>query len=186
MAKGQNGENEQDLNKLLGLHPVWWALALVLLGAVGMWHLYTSLEERIIRIANENTKFPAGAIVAFQLGEDKKCPENWTEVTELRGRFIIGAEPGNDSDAAHYGVVGGSRTVVLKEENLPPHRHQVYRHAGEIIGVSSGINGAGSEDPNVTSRVRESLSGEGNGRSLPVKIMPPYWPLIFCRPSKIL
>jgi hypothetical protein len=48
-------------------HSVWWALALILLGAVGMWHLYTVLEERVSRIAKENIKFPAGAIVAFQL-----------------------------------------------------------------------------------------------------------------------
>jgi hypothetical protein len=155
-----------------------------------MWNLYVGLEERIVRIAKENTRFPPNAVVAFSIGEGR-CPEKWREVTELRGRFIVGAGQGNDLDLRSYGQPGGFQTVTLKVENLPPHRHQVYRHAGEIVGSSSGINGAGSEDSTLTSRVRESLSGSGtdlNGKealvAAPVKIMPPYFAYTFCRPEE--
>jgi hypothetical protein len=125
-----------------------------------MWHLYNLLEERVIRIARENSKFPANSIVAFSIGGDKKCPENWMEVSELRGKFIIGAEPDSTPDGAHYGVPGGAKTARLTEANLPPHRHQVYRHAGEVIGSTSGVSGAGGGDiNNPTSNVREKFIG---------------------------
>lgn len=164
------------------IHPVWWALSLVLFGALGMWHLYTQLEERVIRIAKETAKFPPKAIVAFS---QEKCPEKWGEVSELRGRFIIGAGQGTDLHYRTYGEPGGSEIVTLGLENLPPHRHQVYRHAGEVVGDSSGINGAGSEDPSPTSRVRAGLSGEGEGlASSPAKIIPPYFAYTFCRPDE--
>lgn len=170
------------------IHPVWWALGLILLGAIGMWHLYTLLEERVLRIAQAASKFPPNAIVAFSLGPNK-CPDKWREVTELRGRFVIGAGQGTDLENRTYGQPGGLETVTLRAENLPPHRHQVYRHAGEIIGVSSGINGSGGDDPTPTSRVREGLSGSGVGvsdeqlKAAPTKIMPPYFAYTFCRPG---
>jgi hypothetical protein len=175
-----------DLKSRVQIHPVWWALTLILLGALGMWHLYAALKDEVTRIAKESSKFPPGAIVAFSLGNEK-CPDRWREVTELRGRFIIGAGQGNDSIAAVYGSPGGHSTATLVVNNLPPHRHQVYRHAGEIIGVSSGIQGAGSEDTNVTSHVREGLSGLGAdipAQPSPIEIMPPYFAYTFCRPAE--
>lgn len=167
---------------------VWFALGLILIGATGMWTAYTAIEERVIRIARENLKFPPNSIVAFSMGPEK-CPEKWREVTELRGRFIIGAGQGTDLDIRPYGQAGGLQSVTLTADNLPPHRHQVYRHAGEIIGETSGIVGAGSTDPHAESRVRESMSGLGVGpdgarlRWDPVKTIPPYFAYTFCRPE---
>ncbi|MEH2544297.1 putative MFS family arabinose efflux permease [Bradyrhizobium sp. AZCC 2262] len=54
-----------SLKQVLADNQIWLALGLVLLGAIGMWHLYTLLEERVVRIAKEASKFPPNAIVAF-------------------------------------------------------------------------------------------------------------------------
>jgi hypothetical protein len=187
MANGEPGEG--GWKKILEKHAVWVAIVLIVTGAVGMWHLYVALKEEVERIAKETSKFPASAIVAFSLGPGK-CPDKWREVTELQGRFIIGAGQGTGLENRTYGQPGGLETVILRPENLPPHRHQVYRHAGEIIGETSGIQGAGSSDKNALARVRESLSGEGVGlsgerlASSPAKIIPPYFAFTFCRPDE--
>lgn len=156
--KANSETDNLDRRRRVELHPIWWALVLILLGAAGMWQIYTGLEERVARIAKENTKFPPNAIVAFS-GGPGACPDKWHEATELQGRFIVGAGKGPELLPRPYGQPGGLETATIQSENLPPHRHQVYRHAGEIIGVSSGINGAGGEDTNATSRVREVFLG---------------------------
>lgn len=184
-AEGSGTSSGNDWKKRTEGHPVWWAIALIVVGALGMWHLFLELEARVIKIANDNTKFPTGAVVAF-LPSGGKCPEKWEEAAELRGHFIFGAEPDNKTDT-YPGASGGSRTARLKIANLPPHRHQVYKHAGEIVGPDSAVQGPGSSDTNPGARVRPSETGLGVGfgpEPAPFDIMPPYVALTFCRPSQ--
>jgi hypothetical protein len=109
------------------------------------------------------------------------CPIGWSRMPELEGRFIIGAGVGAGLTPRPYGIAGGAESFVLGVENLPPHQHQVYPHAGMIVGPTSGTPGAGGSDPNLTSHVLTSLTGPGPGASAPVFFTPPYYPLTFCK-----
>jgi hypothetical protein len=168
-----------------GIQPAWWALSVIVLGVVGAWRLYATLEEDIHRHAG-GAALPAGAIVAFALGSGK-CPDNWREAAELRGRFLIGAGQGTGLENRPYGQPGGSEAFLLKPENLPPHRHQVSPSAGEMIGTREGTLGADGGDATPAHSVREGLTGEGiglNGERLvaaPMKLTPPYLAYTFCR-----
>jgi len=170
----------------LTVHPAGWAFGLIVLGAIGAWRLYATLEGDIRRQAGGGAALPAGAIVAFALGEGK-CPDKWREVAELRGRFLIGAGQGSGLENRPYGQPGGSETFVLKPENLPPHRHQVSPSAGETIGTSEGALGADGGDATPAHSVRAGLTGEGiglNGERLvsaPVNATPPELAYTFCR-----
>jgi hypothetical protein len=178
--------------------------AIVLGGLTLLWNLVSNggivramggvtQSELQIALRGIGPSVPVSAIVAFAR---ERCPDKWREVTELKGRFIIGGgQPGLVN-----GQQGGSNSFNLEPENLPPHRHQVYAHAGEMVGRTSGIQGSGNADPNSVSHVRVGapnsdgvnvgLSGEGIGlkderlTSAPVKFLPPYVPYTFCRPDE--
>ncbi len=64
---------------------------------------------------------PAGTVSAFNLAS---CPSGWSEVTDARGRFIVGVGTlGSDSYA--LGATGGSARHTLTTAELPAHTHTV-------------------------------------------------------------
>lgn len=116
---------------------------------------------------------PTGAVVAFNL---PTCPEGWGDFPLASGKTILGLDGNGSRKLLSH---GGAETQTLIAENLPPHVHRVYKHAGIIKG-NTGVRGAGADDPNRGSEVADSETGPGPGASLPFDIMPPYVVLKYC------
>lgn len=76
---------------------------------------------------------PTGVIVMWS-GSVSNIPKGWQlcdntiipgtnqRTPDLRGKFVVGFNY-DDNDYKTIGTMGGSKTVKLKEENTPPHRH---------------------------------------------------------------
>jgi hypothetical protein len=137
---------------------------------------------------------PVGMIAPFNIStRELKCPEGWALFSEAVGRFIVGAGfsaanrdqngrqlTGRPSFAEDPSAsVGGEEQHTLTVAEMPQHSHQVYPHAGSIIGASGRFPGAGSADPNLTSRTDGRTDAAGGGQ--PHNIMPPFIALVYCR-----
>jgi microcystin-dependent protein len=75
---------------------------------------------------------PAGAVMAFDLAS---CPSGWTELTQARGRVIVGAGPG-----LTRGTAVGANSLTLSTAQLPAHTHTGTTGSGNpmkyrIVGV---------------------------------------------------
>jgi hypothetical protein len=123
---------------------------------------------------------PRNVVLAFDIREGCPSGGDWEEFKPAMGRFIIGAGKGEDLSPREFGIVGGQERYVLTRENLPPHSHEVYQHAGKIVG-NTGVNGAGSADTNLGSQVLPHTSGDGPGQSKPYDVIPPFIALIYCK-----
>jgi hypothetical protein len=64
------------------------------------------------------------------------------EVEGFRGRVIVDAGQGDSLTSRPFREPTGKKRYVLAEDHLPPHSHEVYRHAGMIVG-NTGTNGSG-------------------------------------------
>lgn len=121
----------------------------------------------------------AGSIVAFNA---PACPQGWQPFPAAAGRMIVGAGSGNSDglgkalSARKAGDTGGLEQVQLSVDELPGHRHGVYRHSGEKL-ASGGVNGSNSDDSGT--RVREWETGAA-GKDRPHENMPPYLALTYC------
>jgi microcystin-dependent protein len=61
------------------------------------------------------TEIPTGAVMAFNLSA---CPSGWTAMTNMLGRFPVGAGGGYS-----LGDQGGADTVALSVAQMPSHNH---------------------------------------------------------------
>lgn len=128
---------------------------------------------------------PPNAIVAF--ANENGCPDGWKIYRPALSRVILGAYQTNiERDvAANAGLtpriindVGGEERHTLSIAEMPSHLHEVYPHAGLIVGTSGKSAGAGSADPNAPSRTNGVTSAVGGGASH--NTMPPYLALFYC------
>ena len=139
-----------------------------------------SAQASISAKSPSGAEVPIGAVMAFDLSDE--CPAGWSRFDEAMGRFVLGSGAGQGLTQRDFRSRDGKERYQLTEANLPPHRHQVYPHAGEIIG-HGGIVEAGAKDGPITdtSRVRDSQTGNGFGQSEPYNVMPPFISLRFCK-----
>ncbi len=139
---------------------------------------------------------PRYAVVAFDSGTG--CPDGWTEVENLRGRFIVGAGQNEDQRLSErpYGQPGGEEEVTLTTAELPSHEHG---NAGGLNvaylpngGLTLNLSPVGSGNPGwgfyplhlgpwqagVGPALMETAgSGEDHNN------MPPYIALYWCTPE---
>lgn len=123
---------------------------------------------------------PVGGIILWS-GRD--VPEGWSLCDGSNGtpnlvdRFVMGSGTG---DAHGH---GGSKTVTLSTDNLPPHRHeyfgddQIEGRDGETTAVSRRI-GNYDADSKLKGESKVYLSGStGGGKA--IDILPPYYRLAY-------
>lgn len=86
-------------------------------------------------------------------------------LADWTGRFVVGSNGGTLSP----GQVGGSSTVTLALNNIPPHTHSYDHFVDEQLG-GAGVNGWRNVQTNQTG----STGGNSSGTTDPFSIMPPY------------
>ena len=128
---------------------------------------------------------PPNAIVAF--ANENGCPDGWKIYRPALSRVILGAYQTNiehdvvanaDLTPRVINGVGGEERHALSVAEMPAHFHEVYPHAGQIVGTGGRSAGAGSDDPNPPSRTNGLTSSVGGGA--PHNTMPPYLALFYC------
>lgn len=137
----------------------------------------------------EHTKWgiPKGAIMAFNLSS---CPEWWSRFAEADGRFIMGS--------SSKGERGGSSSITLSTDQLPPHRHYIAggfhigtknRSIDDQNGTISSYSKTSKNDRNDRYALRTTQKpGEANegltstvGKWNPINIQNPYIKLLYCQ-----
>lgn len=130
---------------------------------------------------------PKGAIMAFNLST---CPQWWSRFTEADGRFIMGS--------SSKGERGGSSSITLSTDQLPPHRHYIAggfhsdtkdRSVNDRNGTISSYSATDFKDANDRYALRTTKKpGEANqwltstvGKWNPINIQNPYIKLLYCQ-----
>lgn len=135
-----------------------------------------------------NVGVPSGAIAAFDLWGN--CPKDWRQYDLAGGRFIVGAgnnenKDMNANDLSDYtpGAVGGEEEHILNQNEMPPHSHAVYQHAGyhwpDISEEAKSQPNQGAQDGDTTSYVHPGITSEVGGGQ-PHNTRPPYIALTYC------
>ncbi len=121
---------------------------------------------------------PSGAVVAFS---SKDCPTDgrWEKFVPAQGRFILGYDGGSDA-GKQPGKLGGSSTVTLNENNIPPHSHSIPDHFLSAFNTDRRINPSvgGAGHGIIGGRVYKTGSV---GSASPFRVIPPFVILTFCR-----
>lgn len=152
----------------------------------GLEYLVSKIETLLARKIAEN--IPVGTVLAWY-GSVNDIPGQYglcdgTKGTpDLRDRFILGRKPATQEVDETLSVIidgtdpitGGSSSVELSVDNLPPHTHTV---SGVTITTSTegGSLFSGGEDLISASDTGET--GETGGGT-PVNITPPYYRLYY-------
>lgn len=147
---------------------------------------------------------PAGAVIAFN---SVACPTGWTEVTDLRGRFVVGVGT-LGSDTYALGDMGGEARHTLSIAELAAHTHPVDppststssagNHSHSYVNRnyendfgSGGVYGARSSNTSQTGAagahthtVNIAAFNSGSaGSGTPHENRPPYKAYVFCESS---
>lgn len=124
---------------------------------------------------------PLGAIILWY-GDENAIPDGWERVETLAGRFPRGA-----SDTRKPGQSGGSATVTLDANQLPPHSHTVsynrpYATTGYTYAASSS---SGGEETWVNTTSKDvTLKANAAHQNKPVNLLPPYKALHYIKRIK--
>jgi hypothetical protein len=168
-------EVRQEAFRQVAKYAVGAVILLIVLAGSGWWFYFKSVIPNIVGAV------PVNAVIAIDnpsgcasLGSD------WEDFADAYGRTIVGAGNGPNLESRRFRDWIGRERYVLVPANLPPHSHEVYKHAGPIIG-NTGVRGAGADDPNVGSEVKASFTGDGPGISQPYEVMPPAIVLYYCK-----
>lgn len=124
---------------------------------------------------------PMNGIILWY-GEEAKIPDGWEVVTELTGRFPMGA---GEEDTA--GEQGGSATVTLTEKHLPAHTHTInYAHPYGRNGKTwaSSTSSGGEQTWVHTKKTTVELEENDDHKGSAFSILPPYKGLYYIRRVK--
>jgi microcystin-dependent protein len=104
----------------------------------------------IIMYSGSTANFPGGVGVGEYDGWYLCNGSNSTP--DLRGRFVVGYDPGNTSyNNITGGDIGGAETVTLTKSQLPTHKHRLTNGSD---GSTSGMSVDGSHTHTVTDQYR--------------------------------
>jgi microcystin-dependent protein/uncharacterized protein YjbI with pentapeptide repeats len=130
---------------------------------------------------------PPGIILAYYSSTTPStAPEGWVicdgqnSTPDLRGRFILGADPTNARGSAITKIPNnssGEENVFLNTNQIPPHTHN-YRYTQIGYTGNSFSNGNNRYAANTHAYFYEE-TGAGPGLGQSHNNMPPYWVLIY-------
>jgi hypothetical protein len=140
-------------------------------------------------LSSTDVQFPRG-IIALWSGEVANIPLGWglcngsNGTPDLTNRFIMGANPskaeGGDDTKTFRPInsTGGSSTVTLTLENIPPHTHRYTKSRSQ--GTKAIPYASNSSYPIDDSVKYTGYTGGGlNGLPAPYEILPPYYSLAY-------
>ena len=124
---------------------------------------------------------PPGIILAYYSSTTPStAPEGWVicdgqnSTPDLRGRFILGADPRRPTDRAPN-LFGGEENVTLYEHQIPPHTHSEYYTQIGNTGINAGNGGRSVANTHLFAQQPTGTTGGGQSHNN----MPPYWILIY-------
>lgn len=163
VAKLEVAKKRYDIGK--------WLIGIAIGLAVGAFTVGASFQSAMAYLGNRS--IPPGMIAFFS---GPRCPPKWDRADELRGRYIVGADPNHPED------VGKPIGIALESgENRPAGKHtHGYVHTGPHANggrdrMMGGGNG-GFDDP-----VNQTDGGADATGPLKDGTNAPYLILIACR-----
>lgn len=141
-------------------------------------------------IVSAGSDLPAGAVVAFtdlpvKHDGSATCPSGWEEAAELRGRFVIGADPSNpfgSDNPTGVSNTGGAHVVTLTEQQMPQHKHltnnatnQTFSPFGLMSRTLTGMGGTPAVNYPTYSLTDTAGGGQAHNN------MPPYIAMTWCK-----
>ena len=128
---------------------------------------------------------PPGIILAYYSSTTPAtAPEGWVicdgnnQTPDLRGRFILGADPTNVRGSTIVkipNISGGEENVILYEHQIPPHTHSEYYTQIGNTGINAGNGGRSVANTHLFAQQPTGTTGGGQSHNN----MPPYWVLIY-------
>jgi hypothetical protein len=144
------------------------------------------LNERLARIEKKLTIFQEGGAVFPWFKPIADIPAGFREVTDIRGRMIIGYDP----TQTEFNVIGkkdGSKSKTFTAANIPAHDHLMFADetvdSGQVISgsntaVKEGFNAGGDGNQNYrirgTSNPATVAKTSKTGSAEPFSILNPY------------
>lgn len=150
-------------------------------------NLYVCNGTAWTTVGGGGASIPTGTVAAFNLAS---CPSGWSEVTDARGRMLIGV---GTLGAATYtlGGTGGYAYVTLTTTEMPSHNHtatttitrsnsnyDVVGHTG-IFGMGQAVANEGSGAV-TTLTLTAATTVNNNGSGAAHENRPPYLGMLFC------
>lgn len=117
-----------------------------------------------------------GGIVWAWFKPVSEIPEGWKEAKNVRGKTIIGWDPG-DPDFSIIGNNSGNKTIKLTVDQLPKIKFQYTRTTPWASGSGGGFSG-GSNQFNISTQDTSEL-----GSNAPINIMIPHTIAAFVEPN---
>jgi hypothetical protein len=104
-------------------------------------------EDQKINLEKENVIIPKGMIAFFA---NAICPDGWSDIAELRGRFILGLPPSGETQA----TVGKPLANKERRRVLAAHTHAIAPIPGHSHQVAVTYGGDNGEIPQASSGYR--------------------------------
>lgn len=154
-----------------------------------------TLREIQEKVNNSVSKSEFDALVARMVIQEKKTapiqnngiilawrkpaseiPNFWKECVDTRGKILLHCDP-NDVDFSNLGDVGGNKTIIQTNAQMPKHKHSYIKTSPWTPGSGGGFSGGGNQF-NISGA---DTSEVGNGE--PMNIMNPHKIVLFIEPN---
>ena len=154
---------------------------------------FNKLVERVNKLEVFARPFVTGFGAVLFLRPANEIPEGWEEVTDLRGRFPIGANP-DDPNLVNVleNYLGGSKTKEIHKSNLPAtgvgYQDAYYVEKSTesaldgTIYIGEGKFGSNGSDKDNNRLFYRNATTDNLGQGVEMDVMNPYRIVLFIKP----